>query len=203
MDNEQTYSIGELADLAEVTPRTIRYYTSEGLLPPPDVQNKYARYNNDHLERLRLIARLKSAYLPLHEIRARIEPLDASGVRALLNNPVTTVQIAETSSAADYIAAVIAGQQVAQPPQAESIAAPRMRAPAPAPAAQPASRTGFFRRLSTKQQADGATTPPSETWQRTVLAPGVELHIRELQEAEQQKRVRMLIDFARKIFGNT
>ena len=35
MTEEFSYTIGELAEAAGVTPRTVRYYTAEGLLPAP------------------------------------------------------------------------------------------------------------------------------------------------------------------------
>lgn len=206
MDNGQTYSIGELAELAGVTPRTIRYYTSEGLLPPPDTQGKYARYNHDHLERLQLIAQLKSAYLPLHKIRARIERLDSAGVHAMLNE-LPPQQIAETRSAADYIAAVMTQQQMPQPNM--PIAAPTMQAqPAAAPAVS-TQRTGFFRRVAPVPRAEISAEPsveaPSElmaqAWERITLAPGVELHIRQPQDATIQEQVRKLVAQARALFG--
>ena len=49
MSEEATYTIGELAERAGVTPRTIRYYTAEGLLPRPDTRGQYARYRADQL----------------------------------------------------------------------------------------------------------------------------------------------------------
>ena len=82
--SETFYTIGELARAAQVTPRTIRYYTAEGLLPPPDTRGRYALYGEDHLRRLQLIARLKDAYLPLSEIRARLEQLTAGQVQQVL-----------------------------------------------------------------------------------------------------------------------
>lgn len=199
--NEQpSYTIGELADAAGVTPRTIRYYAAEGLLPPPDTQNKYARYHAEHLARLRLIARLKDAYLPLHEIRQRIAPLDADEVAAMLDE--TSAQprkIAEQSSAADYITSVIAQQQVVPPSAPASHSAPQMRAPLaqPAPAAAPATAAthgGFLRRLLPKRDS-----PPNqnETWQRISLAPGVELHVREPLEEEQQSLVARVVAVVR------
>ena len=35
MPTENDYSLQDLADLAAVTPRTIRYYVAQGLLPSP------------------------------------------------------------------------------------------------------------------------------------------------------------------------
>lgn len=106
MSEETTYTIGALADAAGVTPRTIRYYTSEGLLPPPDTRGKYALYSEDHLLRLRLIARLKDAYLPLGEIRARLEPLTSAQVQQLLDEFADEPAPA-SASAADYVAQVL------------------------------------------------------------------------------------------------
>lgn len=102
----QTYTIGELAAAAGVTPRTIRYYTAEGLLPPPDARGKYALYTGDHLLRLELIARLKGAYLPLSEIRARVERLSTGEVQQLLEEG--ELPQPPTASASEYIAQVLA-----------------------------------------------------------------------------------------------
>src|SRR5215210_2899635 len=102
MSEETLYTIGQLAERAGVTPRTIRYYTAEGLLPRPDARGQYALYGEEHLLRLQLIGHLKETYLPLGEIKARIENLDADQIRALLDehreSPVSP------TSAADYLA---------------------------------------------------------------------------------------------------
>ena len=47
MSPEGTYTIGELADLADVTPRTIRYYVAQGLLASPAGAGPGARYDED------------------------------------------------------------------------------------------------------------------------------------------------------------
>jgi DNA-binding transcriptional MerR regulator len=106
MRDDQEYSIGELAKQAGVTPRTIRYYTAEGLLPRPDARGQYALYREEHLLRLRLIARLKEAYLPLGEIKARIEQLNLDQLRELLSEPGSQA----SSSAADYVAEILSRQ---------------------------------------------------------------------------------------------
>lgn len=64
-----------MAEEAGVSRRTIRYYVSEGLLPPPEKKGRYARYGSGCIDRLRLIDRLKHAYWPLARIRARISVL--------------------------------------------------------------------------------------------------------------------------------
>jgi DNA-binding transcriptional MerR regulator len=71
--NTEPYLIGDLAQKAGVTVRTIRYYISEGLLPSPQVRGRYSVYDEDYLKRIRLIQRLKEAYLPIKEIRRKLE----------------------------------------------------------------------------------------------------------------------------------
>src|SRR3954468_1000310 len=101
MAEETLYTIGRLAELAGATPRTIRYYSAEGLLPRPDARGQYALYGEEHLLRLRVIARLKEAYLPLGEIKLRLEQLTNDQLRELLADepaePVTS------ANAADYL----------------------------------------------------------------------------------------------------
>jgi len=74
MENEggREYSISELAEEAGVSTRTIRYYVSEGLLPPPVGSGPNSRYTDAHLHQLGIIGRLKEQYLPLREIRRRL-----------------------------------------------------------------------------------------------------------------------------------
>jgi DNA-binding transcriptional MerR regulator len=112
MREEKTYTIGELAEAAGVTPRTIRYYTAEGLLPRPDSRGQYALYGEEHLLRLQLIARLKEAYLPLSEIRARLDQLDTEQLRALLAADQDAAEPAP-ASAAEYVSQVL-GRQAPQ-----------------------------------------------------------------------------------------
>jgi DNA-binding transcriptional MerR regulator len=69
-------SVEELAERAGVTVRTIRYYQSEGLLPPPGRVGREARYGGAHLERLGLIARLQGRGLRLQAIADVLERAD-------------------------------------------------------------------------------------------------------------------------------
>ncbi len=82
---DDPYSLNDLARLADVTPRTIRYYVAQGLLPSPEAAGPATRYGEGHLARLRLIKRMQREHLPLSEIRGRIERLGDEDVRLLLD----------------------------------------------------------------------------------------------------------------------
>lgn len=82
---DDPYSIMDLARLADVTPRTIRYYVAQGLLPAPESAGPATRYGDGHLARLRLTRRLQRDHLPLAEIRIRLERMGDEDVQALLD----------------------------------------------------------------------------------------------------------------------
>lgn len=66
--------IGELAQKAKVTPRTIRYYESLGLLAPSEREGSGFRYYGpEALVRLKKIDYLKNLDFSLDEIKAVIE----------------------------------------------------------------------------------------------------------------------------------
>lgn len=65
--------LSELAQAAGVSPRTVRYYIAQGLLPSPGRLGPTTRYGREHLERLRLIRRLQDQRLSLAEIRSQLE----------------------------------------------------------------------------------------------------------------------------------
>lgn len=94
----ETMGLADLAEAAGVSIRTIRYYIAEGLLPPPDGAGPRAAYRREHLDRLRLVGRLKAAYLPLREIRRRLRGLDAAAVRDLLTDAPPAVSTPSDSS---------------------------------------------------------------------------------------------------------
>lgn len=123
---EYGYRVSELARQAGVSVRTVRYYINEGLLPSSDLRGRYALYDDEHLDRLQLILRLKEAFLPLKEIRSRLELLSISEIRQLLletdpagsqpmidgleaadEDPSEPAPPAEPGSARDYITRVL------------------------------------------------------------------------------------------------
>lgn len=177
----ERYRIAELAAATGLTPRTIRFYVAEGLLPPPEGAGLAAVYHAGHRDRLRLIGQWKEQYLPLKEIRRRLATLTDAEVRALLVEetlaaPPATLAAASAGpgDALDYLDRVLnRGLRESAPPVP---AAPPRRLPSPPP---PAAR---------------------ERWERIVLAEGVELHVRDDRRAATVP-LDALIRQARKLLG--
>ncbi len=192
---EQHYSIRELAAAAEVSVRTVRFYTAEGLLPPPSTQGRFAAYDQTHLQRLRLIVRLKAAYLPLGEIKNRLAALPDDA--APPDEPL--------DSAVDYLERILreqrAGYASAPPPAPPmSPAAPPGAPPRPAPAPPSSARPSAP--APPIPAIDAADAPPApSTWQRIALADGVELHLRAPQPPELQPTIAALLAAARELFS--
>lgn len=80
-NEENEYSLDELSKLADISPRTVRYYIVEGLLPPPLTTGRNATYSQEHMDRLNAIASMKEMYLPLREIRHRLNTLSQEQMR--------------------------------------------------------------------------------------------------------------------------
>ncbi|MBW3615794.1 MAG: MerR family transcriptional regulator [Actinobacteria bacterium] len=78
-------TIDELARVSGCTSRNIRNYQTLGLLPPPTVVGRTGYYNEGHLKRLRLIARLQGQGFSLAATRTL---LDASARGLSLNDLV-------------------------------------------------------------------------------------------------------------------
>lgn len=68
MGTEPRYGIEELADLAGVTRRTVRFYVQEGLLPTPLGRGRGRHYGPAHLKRLLEVKALQERGLPLAAI---------------------------------------------------------------------------------------------------------------------------------------
>lgn len=77
-------SLIDLCESIDVTPRTVRYYIQQGLLPPPSGAGSTAAYSPAHVDRLRVIKALQREHLPLAEIRARMDAVGDADVSSLL-----------------------------------------------------------------------------------------------------------------------
>src|SRR5687768_13506854 len=170
MERNPTYDLQELCAEAGVTPRTVRYYIQQGLLPAPDAQGPSTRYGRGHLDRLRLIRDLQAEHQPLAVIRQRLESLGDEDVRRLVKTLST--QKPAPSSAVDYVRSVL---RESAPRYAVRPSAPAASLPAP-------------------------STPVRAQWERLSIAPDVELHVRRPLTREINRRVEKLLALARQIF---
>jgi len=187
-DRQDHFTLEELCEQAGVTVRTVRYYISEGLLPPPVGHGTNARYTSEHRDRLNLIAALKEQYLPLREIRRTLGAMTpheigetattirpapmapaAAPLRAALEAP-PAVSLREEPSAAEYISDVL-----------ERSGTPRQRR---APVAPPAPA------------ADAA-------WRRVPITAEAELLIEEEAWQRRREQIESLVAWARRILNGT
>jgi DNA-binding transcriptional MerR regulator len=184
---ERTHTLPELSRLADVTPRTVRFYISQGLLPSPGRPGPGAKYDGRHLNRLRLIRRLQREHLPLAEIRGRLRDVSDADVEHLLAEPEPPA-----ASALEYIRRYLPAQ-VPAPRQASLLRA--RAAPAAAPIAAAESRVAG---------APGGETGSTarSTWERIELTPNIELHVRRPLDREGNRAVDRILQFARETLNN-
>jgi DNA-binding transcriptional MerR regulator len=219
---ETRYGLAELAEAAGVSIRTVRYYIAEGLLPPPEGAGPRSAYTPGHLDRLRLIGRLKDAYLPLREIRRRLDGLDGAAVRDLLSRlgsgtgvrrrgagdegtePAATGST-PPDSAADYLARVMDHR----PDESAGIDYPTASPPEPIESTLAGETAPFERAPLLDLDLDPALAlaPPAATevttdgpWRRIVLGPDAELLVRETAFQRRRDRVEWLVGWAKKVF---
>jgi len=81
--DEPTYDIQELVDLSGVARRNIYFYIQQGVLPAPQGAGLAARYQEEHLLRLRLIPHLRREGLRLDQIREKFARTDLPALRRL------------------------------------------------------------------------------------------------------------------------
>jgi DNA-binding transcriptional MerR regulator len=79
------HTIDELAHLTGLPSRTIRFYNTQGLLPPPIMKGRVAYYDDEHQVVLNIIKQLKEQQnLPLETIRQMLE-IRASQGEVMMN----------------------------------------------------------------------------------------------------------------------
>ncbi len=79
---EAQWRIDELAHEAGVTVDTIRYYSREGLLEPPERSGRHKLYGSEHLDRLTRIREFQAQRFSLAAIKALLD-VDRPGIEGL------------------------------------------------------------------------------------------------------------------------
>jgi hypothetical protein len=88
------YAIGDLARLAGVSRRTVRYYVQEGLIAPPLGVGRGNHYGAEHLEEILRVKAMQEAGRTLDEIRR-----DPAGRLAPRRKPAITAGPAQVDRA--------------------------------------------------------------------------------------------------------
>jgi DNA-binding transcriptional MerR regulator len=237
---DDAYTLADLARLADVTPRTVRYYVAQGLLPSPDAAGPATRYGEGHLARLRLIRRMQRDHLPLAEIRARLLALTDDEI--LASADVTAAERVEPTAALDFVHELMARdgitpslashavaesappyhasllQRIEVPPApgpAPSTAAPAAEPAAPSrseppfapwgpsvPASAAAAPSVLAASIEDAKPPSRSTQPDRSSWERLVITPDVELHVRRPLDRRTNRRVDQLERIARELLGD-
>lgn len=189
MDAEEpTYDLRALCEAAGVTPRTVRFYVQQGLLPSPGL-GAGARYTAEHLQRLELIRRLQRTHLPLAEIRRHLD-----------EEPAPRPAVAQT--------AVREPEVMAWMRTPEDAALPRPSRDEAAGGASGRSAAEYIRDLLRERHAAIGYPPPRpepgaprrSQWDRIELTADIELHVRRPLTRDGNRRLERLLQAAGEIF---
>jgi DNA-binding transcriptional MerR regulator len=71
--------------------RTIRYYTTLGLLDRPAIQGRQAKYGRRHVLQLLAIKALQATSLPLADVQSRLYGLSDSELEAIINSVASSI----------------------------------------------------------------------------------------------------------------
>lgn len=221
-DNERSYTIENLTGQAGITVRTVRYYISEGLLPPPHGAGPGTRYTPAHLDRLLLIGALKDAYWPLKEIRRRIAAMSDAEIhetveRMLARSPEPVEPAAgDDQTNVDAVASTVL---MASPPDQDRVGR-----------SSAASDAAAYIEAVLRDEAPGGSMPRAEVrlphepmrfpganepvgpvdpvgppdaessrWRRLAISPEAELLIEESTYRRRRDQIEALITWARRI----
>ncbi|TVR41886.1 MAG: MerR family transcriptional regulator [Planctomycetota bacterium] len=204
MTSDTTFDIHALSHRSGIRVRTIRFYTAQGLVPPPEGRGSGALYRSGHLERLLLIRHLQAAHLPLAAIRNHLEDLDDHAVSASLaaaeseqppppsamalhcaepappNSSSSSAASPATDSAADYVQRLLASARTESSPAEQTVAK--------------ASR-------SSSRSTSRTAGPSRSTWERVSITEDIEIHVRRPLTRSDQRRLTELLETADTLFA--
>ena len=187
---ESELTLGRLAELLDMQPRTIRSYIARDLLRGPEVGGRWARYTGYHVTRLQAIRALKDLQgLPLAEVRRRLLSITGPELAALASEgavPQKPALLPKTGSALDYIRSLKQGGQ-----------------PEATPVLGGASPTPMDSVLVRLDQLTAGNKPQrrsrGEIWVSIPVTPDVEIRVRGTQTAEQLSRWERIADHLREL----
>ena len=184
-------TINELSKMANVTVRTIRFYTDEGVLDEPAGRDRYARYTRRHYLQLCAAKHLKERFLPLRVIRDQMASMSADDLDRLAGPVPAAIEqrFADMSVEQEVSGHLYAANELrAVTHYGVSRIMPEMRRKLPYLASESAnlldpsfaSAPGAY----DNDQSDVVLRKPiptnlGETWNRITISPSLELHVRD------------------------
>ena len=109
-----TFSLNELANRCGYSPRLVRRYIEQGLLPPAQIRGRGAYYTLVHMDRLRAVDTLKTRdQLRISEIRRVLDNLSGDEIRQVASGASLSLDtfLDTTASSVDVSQANLAHQQ--------------------------------------------------------------------------------------------
>ncbi len=178
-------TLDALCDRAGVTVRTVRYYIGEGLLPPPTGHGATARYTQEHLDRLAVIAAMKARFLPLKEIRRALDGMNSEAVAELATTARNPGEAAQSAQPAPATAPQTLERSTRDDP-ATYIATLLNRSQTPA-----------------SVPATSAPSTTDATWRRVPITGEAELLIEEGVYTRRREQIESLVAWAQRVLKNS
>jgi hypothetical protein len=144
---------------------------------------------------------LKDTYLPLSEIRNRLDSLNTAELQSLLIDAQQSNTTESDVNAASYVARILQSYPGGSRTIAEQPTAYQQFPMTPPAAPMPMISESSVKKMKHTATSDEEPETPREHWQRITLSPDVELHIREPQSEEIRKRIQQLIEHANILFS--
>jgi len=162
----ESLTIAELAERADTSVRTVRYYITQRLLPPAIGRGVRAHYTTEHLDRLRLVRRLSAAHVPLPEQREYVARLSGDAVRSALARTTATTDDDLTQSGVVHSVRDDGWQHM------------WATAPHVLQSESPTRPSSIMGRVEIRDVSSNEPPAAPAAWRRWELASGVELHVR-------------------------
>lgn len=202
-------TINELSKMANVTVRTIRFYTDEGVLDEPAGRDRYARYTRRHYLQLNTARALKERFYPLRVIRDKMASMSDSELEQL-GGPVPDhieARFAETQVSTYALPTVansftplmnmikplnlVASMAYHQmPPQLQSDDTVHEVIASGTMAAAPHDPS--------RERPMARPVQVGDVWHRIMVSPGIELHVRDDAMLESAGEIRRIMASMRK-----
>ncbi|CAN5568832.1 hypothetical protein BH23CHL4_BH23CHL4_21970 [soil metagenome] len=215
MVNQNTsgqFNARELAERAGTTVRTVHYYVSEGILPPPEGTTRNALYSADHLARLRIVAALRAEGLSLAAIRSRLALLGDEGIQeiretldrfeaALQAGDVTVLGLVEATvvdqTRDEDVVQDMLPQVMSSPPPSQQAPDDSARAYVDRMLSRPAPPQP--RAMHSRREVHVQSKLPPVTWHHFTIEDGIEVRVREDRLRPERRQIEAFIDAVRDI----